>query len=345
MVKLRKYCFVEKGYDIDKHIEEYEDLFPTEFIVEYLDKDTFQWQKETGKKGTYYTPKKEWVDSLTSKIFAEHGYNVDIISFFPAKAWKNGTWRLNGVREGVKSNNYDYNATKRTRSQYYGTAEHEDLHIVDEIVKEHAGIRLELVMGVDDFDDDVVHDKSSKRSKFYNYDDVWEKITPYLKTALTIRRKKGQVVEEKPVVDIPTGSYYKPANFRISELVSPELLSRLGEDKCWQMFDERLLRNLQWLRERFGVTYVNINGRFKYRGFDAGEYRTSGTSQHNHGRAIDCHFKDYTIAEVHDILKTEHINMPEPNIWVEATHNGKSISWLHMDLRYSDKKGIYFFNA
>lgn len=159
----------------------------------------------------------------------------------------------------------------------------------------------------------------------------------------------GSVSNEKPKDDIPAveekKSFYKPKNFSIGELVPKAVLARLGEDICWQMFDERLLKNLQWLRDRFGVTYVNIDGTFDYRGFDDGSLRTWGTSQHNHGRAVDCHFKDYTIAQVHDIIKKEYKDMPEPNVWIEATSNGKPITWLHMDVRYSDKVGIYFFNA
>jgi len=139
-------------------------------------------------------------------------------------------------------------------------------------------------------------------------------------------------------------SLYKPKNFDINELVPPSVHARLGEEACWQLFDRRLLKNLQWLRDRFGITYVN-NGSLTYRGFDDGGFRKNGTSQHNHGRAIDCHFKHYTIKQVHDILSKEYINMPEPNIWVEKTSGGKPITWLHMDVRYSDKQGIYYFNA
>lgn len=337
---LRKICFVEKGYNIDKHINDYKDLYPTEFIIKYLDEKEFKWQKELDSSGkSYYIPDTKFVDALTASIKKEHGNDIDLISFFPAKGWKDGQRRLFGVRPNRKSNGYNTNATRRSRSKYYGTAEHEDLHAIDELIFEHAGIRLEILFKVKDFDDDIVHRSSSKRS--YNFDDVWKKIHPYLNTALTIRRKVGKV----ETVPVATKELYKPKNFAIHELVPPALLSRVGEDVCWQMFDERLLKNLQWLRDRFGPTYVNIRGRFSYRGFDDGSYRSTGTSQHNHGRAIDCHFRDYTIAQVHDILKKEYTKMPEPNIWIEGTHNGKPIGWLHMDVRYSDKKGIYFFNA
>jgi|GEM_PF-756135 len=166
-----------------------------------------------------------------------------------------------------------------------------------------------------------------------------------LKKLLECIYNKKKVPHTEPIVEKVASEMYKPTNFSIQELVSPKLLSRLGEDVCWQMFDERALRNLQWLRERFGTTYVNINGSFKYRGFDGGELRKLGTSQHNHGRAFDMHFKDYTIAEVHAILREEYMDMPEPNCWIEGTHKGNPISWLHFDVRASDKVGIYFFNA
>jgi hypothetical protein len=157
-------------------------------------------------------------------------------------------------------------------------------------------------------------------------------------TMSIIKDKISEIINVKKVM-------YKPKDFGISELVSPSVLKRLGEEKCWQLFDERALRNLQWLRERFGITYVNVKGKFTNRGFDDGSFRKNGTSQHNHGRAFDMHFKDYTIEQVHDILKSEYHKMPEPNVWIELTSEGKPITWLHMDVRYSEKKGIHFFNA
>lgn len=329
MTPLRKVCFIEKGDNISKHINEYKSLYPTEFIVKEI--DNFIW--EGNRISDSFT------DELTAEIRKEYGNDVDIVSFFPKKWKRSGS---NGYKTNRMSNGYHINATKKNRLWWWGTAEHEDLHAVDELIKEYAGIRLELIFNVEDFDDDIVHRRTSRYN--YNFDDVWKRISPLLNVALTSRRKVGVVEESKPVETVVEG-IYTPKNFSIRELVHPDLLAKVGERVAWQMFDERLLRNLQWLRERFGVTYVNINGVFTDRGFDSGTYRTSGTSQHNHGRAIDCHFKDYSIAEVHKILKEEHMNMPEPNIWVEATHNGKPITWLHIDVRYSEHKGIYFFNA
>lgn len=329
MTPLRKVCFIEKGDNISRHIKEYKSLYPTEFIIKEI--ENFIWEGDRISDS--------FTDELTAEIRAEHGNNVDIVSFFP-KTWKRSG--SNGYKTNRISNGYHINVTKKSRLWWWGTAEHEDLHGVDEIIKEHAGIRLELIFKVNDFDEDIVHRRTSRFN--YNFDDVWKTIAPLLNVALTARRKVGQIEEPKEVETV-VADIYTPKNFSIRELVSPALLASVGERVAWQMFDERLLRNLQWLRERFGVTYVNVNGVFEHRGFDEGGYRKSGTSQHNHGRAIDCHFRDYTIQQVHDILKVEYKNMPEPNIWVEATHNGKPITWLHMDVRYSDKKGIYFFNA
>lgn len=141
------------------------------------------------------------------------------------------------------------------------------------------------------------------------------------------------------VVQPPSTGLYKPPNFSLKELVSPAILIKLGE-KAWELLDERALKNLQFFRETFGITYVNHQV-LNYRGFDACEFRKDGTSQHNHGRAFDCNFRNYTAEQVRDWLKvpTNLAKVPYPNIWVEI-----GTSWFHFDVRYSDKKGIYFFN-
>lgn len=137
---------------------------------------------------------------------------------------------------------------------------------------------------------------------------------------------------------VPVKIMFKPKNFTLKELVSPEIYAKYGE-KGWEFFDERLLRNIQWLREKLGKAIRVNHDHLRYCGFDAGEFRKFGVSQHNMGRALDFEVVGMTSEEVRKFLIANHKEMPEPNIWVEAgvPHN-------HMDVRYSDKKGIYLFN-
>ncbi len=153
-----------------------------------------------------------------------------------------------------------------------------------------------------------------------NFSHAWKALEPYLNLLF------------------PSG-LYKPPNFKLEELVPKAIIDKLGE-KAWELLDERMLRNLQFFRENLGPILVNSLTQ-QYRCFDPSEYRKEGISQHNAGRAVDCTFKNYTSQWVREWLrKPENASrLPFPDIWVElgTTH-------FHFDVRYSDKRGVYFFN-
>lgn len=136
----------------------------------------------------------------------------------------------------------------------------------------------------------------------------------------------------------PTEStLYKPKNFALSELVPQVTITRFG-DKAWEFLDERMLRNLQYIREALGRTITVNTPSLQYRCFDPVTYRKDGYSQHNHGRSVDFDVKGMTAQQVRDWLKVHYKELPEPNIWVE-----EGTRWVHFDIRASDKKGAYFF--
>jgi len=169
-----------------------------------------------------------------------------------------------------------------------------------------------------------------------NYAEAWKYITPHL-AKLSPTKPTDESLEPNSI-NIP----FRPKNFKLSELVPNDVLKNMGE-KAWELLDERMLKNLQHLRDIFGTAYVNTPT-LQFRGFDPkkayGGYREN-LSQHNCGRACDITFKYVTASQVRDWLKipTNAKSLPEPNIWVE-----NDVDWLHFDVRYSDKKGVYFFN-
>lgn len=161
-----------------------------------------------------------------------------------------------------------------------------------------------------------------------NFGEQWSLLIPFTKSLTTIN-----------IPPVGSTMLYKPPNFKIEELVPIAILNTLG-DKSWEMLDERMLRNLQFFRDNLGPVSVNSSVS-QYRCFDPEKFRPDGTSQHNHGRACDCTFKNYTSEQVRQwIQKPENYNrLPEPNIWIEI-----GTPHFHFDVRYSDKKGVYFFN-
>lgn len=127
---------------------------------------------------------------------------------------------------------------------------------------------------------------------------------------------------------------YKPKNFALKELVSKATLDKYGE-QAWQFLDERMLRNLQSIREQLGKPITVNTFLLQQRCFDPAEER-GPYSQHAHGRAVDFSVSGMTAQEVRNWLKTA--SLPEPNIWVE-----EDVGWIHMDVRVSEYKGVYFF--
>lgn len=138
---------------------------------------------------------------------------------------------------------------------------------------------------------------------------------------------------------------YKCKHFGIKELVTPELYKKHGE-KCWFLFDDRLLMTLDALRERFGTCVINNwawGGVYRDSGLrDATFYSTAekyaeSRSQHKYGRAADCKFKGYSAQDVRKILIEEKDKFPFIT-FIETgplDKYGKPMNWVHIDVRNS----------
>ncbi|CAL9991924.1 hypothetical protein VPHK567_0346 [Vibrio phage K567] len=137
---------------------------------------------------------------------------------------------------------------------------------------------------------------------------------------------------------------YKCKYFEIYELVTPQMYEAWGE-KCWQLFDERVLITLDALRKKFGSCVVNDwkwGGRFDDSGFRDVHFYSSvdaylkSRSQHKYGRAVDAKFK----VPAHEVRKYILENPDEfPHvkfIEVGPLKDGSDMSWVHIDVRNGD---------
>lgn len=168
---------------------------------------------------------------------------------------------------------------------------------------------------------------------------------PYMKYISGLREKKPTLIEKVISFVTPTKKpiLFKPKNFDLKELVSKFIFEKFGE-RAWQFFDHRILENLQAIREHYGVP-ITVNdwhkgGTFQYRGFDEGGFRKEGTSQHNHGRAIDYIITGISAEQHRKDLKGGKIKLPYPNVYVED-----EVTWNHMDVRQSENIGVYLFKV
>lgn len=135
---------------------------------------------------------------------------------------------------------------------------------------------------------------------------------------------------------------YRCKHFSIKELVTPQMYSDWG-DKCWSLFDDRLLRMIDMLREELGPCVINDwswGGNFQHSGirdehfYGSAEKYLASRSQHKYGRAVDLKFNKMPAQEVRKYL-IEHKDQYADIKFVECgpLRSGKNMDWVHIDVR------------
>ena len=144
---------------------------------------------------------------------------------------------------------------------------------------------------------------------------------------------------------------YKCKYYKIGELVHPNILKEVSEDILWMMFDDRLLKAADIIREAYGPIFVNDS---KLQLFNCGlrelDTKTGAKySAHKIGRALDLHIlsienkglsKEDKI-KVYNRIRGEILNIDFPNLdldrsleyeeYLGCLNFEKDISWLHID--------------
>jgi len=184
------YCLVDKSdrswkRRIDSFMAEMERTHSCIFTVEGFDASKIEWTDRRGRK--FFSD--AYVFTQTERIWREHGTNVDGVKFFVGEDnYEQGQYRLKGFKLGRIFNTYHVGVTRQRYAK--DTGEHEVLHFVDEFIKENTGVSLEVVLGVQDFDTDIVHSQRYWKDENYKYDEVWDKISDHLADAVYQRRNK-----------------------------------------------------------------------------------------------------------------------------------------------------------
>lgn len=125
----------------------------------------------------------DWVRQKTKEISQEMGNIADIILFFVEDYGRD--LRIFGRAYGGYINDYKVGVVRAGR---YQTAEHELLHMFNDLVFTYLGYELSDVFQVSDFDEDVVHGRHPSYRE-YDYDKVFTKCKPYIINAVSKRKK------------------------------------------------------------------------------------------------------------------------------------------------------------
>lgn len=129
---------------------------------------------------------------------------------------------------------------------------------------------------------------------------------------------------------------YRPKYFTIKELVNPELLKKIGEETAWKMFDDRLLKAADQIREKYGAVVVNGTGLTDCGLRDPQSTTGAKYSMHKIGRALDLHIVSIEKAnQGNKAGKTKEYNRIREQLMMDSRFDCLSfehnIHWLHID--------------
>lgn len=132
---------------------------------------------------------------------------------------------------------------------------------------------------------------------------------------------------------------YKCKHFLIKELVHPDML-KTPENILWLLFDDRVLRAADMIREWYGPCTVNTSA-LKNCGLRSFSASGAEFSQHKFGRALDLHIlaieksaKLVKDDEQRKKYKVEQYNAVRQDLIkkLEGVNFENNIGWLHIDV-------------
>lgn len=147
---------------------------------------------------------------------------------------------------------------------------------------------------------------------------------------------------------------YRNKYFKIEELVNPDLLCKLGEDKAWQRLNAGLLYDIDQIREKWGKPLVINSNKwgFKNSGLRAFDCDEGGTySMHKYGCAFDlkvisCN-KEET-KELHNFVMQmfndgafESLNTLESK---KITIDNAKVGWVHVATQNNKDNNLLIIN-
>ena len=127
----------------------------------------------------------------------------------------------------------------------------------------------------------------------------------------------------------------KSKYFKIKELVCPILLKNISENILWMMFDDRLLRCADLIKEKYGTITINAGDLVDCGLRDINSKTGARYSAHKLGRALDLHIDSIEKKKLSKEEKIKEYNIVRKELLEDERFNCLSfennISWLHID--------------
>jgi len=142
---------------------------------------------------------------------------------------------------------------------------------------------------------------------------------------------------------------YKPKYFSVVEIFPKAMAMALPDDYLWAIMDSEILIDIDTLREYVNKPIFVNYGNAQCRGFrDCDTCKTIGAkySAHRYGMALDFNIEGMEVPEVRElIIKKQHLFPHIRRMEIGRIKNGKKtpINWIHVDVKPTNKEGIYLF--
>lgn len=137
------------------------------------------------------------IDTYTKLVWDKYSTKIDGVMFIPNN-WENGEKEIKGLQPAFMSNDYQVMFVK-DRDDFWETAGHEIKHIVDNLIRLYLDTTAEEIVGVEDWDNQIVHNENF----WYDFDYKMNKLEPYIQKVITNRRTYRQLnVIERLIKDI-----------------------------------------------------------------------------------------------------------------------------------------------
>lgn len=131
----------------------------------------------------------QYLDEIAAYVYAKYAEDIDLIQLFlDRKDWHMSSG-IHGIQWHMARNGYQIAAVNAYFKGYEATLEHEMWHSFDNIVQIYLGISLAGVLGVKNFDDDVVHRRGPNRKYLNWYGDLYPTVLPFVMQATAKRRE------------------------------------------------------------------------------------------------------------------------------------------------------------
>ncbi len=142
---------------------------------------------------------------------------------------------------------------------------------------------------------------------------------------------------------------YKTKNYKLSELAHPQIIKAIGEKNTWRRFDEEVLRDIDYIRDRWfenhgsGVYINRLKAEIDSRGLrPPNDPDGSFYSTHKHGNTFDLEPVNGKLREFFNFVS--ELIADGCLIKINTLENFEdTLKWIHAGYMNTDKRPLIIY--